>query len=164
MTRIAKRPERVTGGYTSFPWAVSDSVAYRGCSLAAKALLLEIARQHNGLNNGHLHASYKWLKSRGWNSNSVVQRARKILEDRGLIVCTRKGGFGIGSSRYAVTWHKINNYHGLDISLGGYCSGAWSLMDRPQPLIQQASRRTITVPLEKLVYPPLVSPQSTVRA
>lgn len=163
MKRTTKKPERVSGGYTAIPWAVSDSVAYRGCSLAAKALLLDIARQHNGYNNGHLQASYKWLKSRGWNSNSVVQRARKKLEDRGLIVCTRKGGFGIGPSRYAVTWHTIHNFQGLDISPGGYCLGAWSLLDRSDSSIQQASKRTTVVPLEKLGHPPLVSSQSAMR-
>jgi len=59
MRRSRKKPERVEGGYVAMPWAVLDSEAYRGCSLAAKALLFEIARQHNGENNGHLQASQK---------------------------------------------------------------------------------------------------------
>lgn len=164
MKKTTKRPQRVTGGYTAFPWVVLDSVAYRGCSHIAKALLLEIARQLDGYNNGHLHASYKWLKSRGWSSNSVVQRARKNLEDRELIVCTRKGGFGIGPSRYAVTWHKIDNFQGLDISPGGYYPGAWSLLEPSNLSIQQASRRTTIVPSEKLVHSPSVSSQSRMSA
>ena len=149
MNKKSKKPERVSGGYTALPWAVTDSAAYIGCSLAAKALLIEIARQHNGSNNGRLQASFKWLKSRGWNSSSVVHRARKMLEDRGLIICTRKGGFGIGPSRYAVTWLTIHNFQGLDISRAGYHQGAWALLDRPQFSSEQSSKRTSTVPLEK---------------
>lgn len=164
MKNKTKRPQRVAGGYTPLPWAVIDSVAYRGCSHTAKSLLIEIARQHDGYNNGHLQLSYPWLRSRGWSSNSVVQRARKNLEDRELIVCTRKGGFGIGPSRYAITWLGINNFQGLDISPNGYRQGAWTLLEPSNLSIQQASRRTATVPSEKLAHSPLVSLQSTVRA
>lgn len=162
--RSAKQSERVSGGYTALPWAVSDSTAFKGCSYAAKALLLEIARQHNGCNNGHLQASFKWLKSRGWTSSSVVQRARKMLEDRGLIVRTRQGGFGIGPSRYAVTWHVITNFQGLDITRAGYHPGAWAMLDRPDISIMQSSGRISTVPEAKLVQPAAVSLQGSIMA
>lgn len=164
MKRSSKKSERVSGGYTAFPWAVSDSTAFQGCSHAAKALLLDIARQHDGSNNGHLHASFKWLKSRGWTSSSVVQRARKMLEDRGLIVRTRQGGFGIGPSRYAVTWHAITNFQGLDITRAGYHQGAWAMLDKPIISSQQFSGRISTVPEAKLVQPAAVSLQGSIMA
>jgi len=147
MTRSRKKPERVDGGYVAMPWVVLDSAAYRGCSLAAKCLLFEIARQHNGANNGHLQASQRWLKGRGWKSTSTIHRARKQLESRGLIVCTRQGGFGIGPSRYALTWLNIHNFVGLEVKVDRYHQGAWAQFSEPILGIYKSPRGNRTDPL-----------------
>jgi len=112
------------------PWAVLDSVAFQGATLAARVLLLELARQHDGQNNGHLQLAMSWLSRRGWNSCDVVQRAKVELIDRGLVVETRKGGRNRGPSKYAVTWHSIENFVGLDIIAGDYRAGRYALLNR----------------------------------
>ncbi|TCJ16092.1 hypothetical protein EZJ19_05735 [Parasulfuritortus cantonensis] len=105
-----------------------DSVAFTGASHTAKALLLELGRQLNGRNNGHLQLTESWLIKRGWSRNTPA-RARAELIERGLIVQTRQGGRNIGASLYAVTWLSINNYVGLDIGPRNYHPGAWALME-----------------------------------
>ena len=122
----AKRPESVTN-FSALPYAVMDSPAYTGASVAAKALLNELIRQHNGANNGRLHLAHAWLAGRGWPSKSTVDKARAELLERGLVVQTRQGGMGIGATWFALTWLIISNFTGLDIGPKCYPQGAWKL-------------------------------------
>jgi hypothetical protein len=126
-----KRPsEAVDGRYSAIPHSVMDGAAYIGASHPAKALLLELMRQHSGSNNGHLHLSFSWLESRGWKSRDVIQRGKKELVDRNLIIQTRQGGLNAGASLFALTWLSISNFVGLDIQAKDYCRGAWASMDK----------------------------------
>ena len=125
-----KRPVEAIGGlYGAIPHAVLDSVAFKGTSHPARALIFDLMRQHSGNNNGHLHLSFSWLASRGWKSRDVIQRARAELIKHNLLIQTRQGGLNIGASRYAVTWLKISNFVGLDIQSKDYHPGAWVFMN-----------------------------------
>lgn len=125
-----KRPlESIGGPYSAIPHSVLDSTAFKGASYPAKALLLDLMRQHNGKNNGHKHLSFAWLAKRGWKSRDVIQRARAELIERGLVIQTRQGGLNMGASRYAVTWLHITNFVGLEIGSKDYHPGAWTFMD-----------------------------------
>lgn len=99
-------------GHLIMPDAVMNHIDYIGMSSPAKALLLEIAFQFNGRNNGDLQCSRTVMASRGWSSNDVRERALKDLEGGGLIVKTRQGGRGIGPSLYAITWQPIHECGG----------------------------------------------------
>jgi hypothetical protein len=126
-----KRPsEAVDGRYSAIPHSVMDGAAYMEASHPAKALLLELMRQHSGNNNGHLHLSFSWLESRGWKSRDVIQRGKKELVDRNLIIQTRQGGLNAGASLFALTWLSISNFVGLDIQAKDYYRGAWASMDK----------------------------------
>ncbi len=125
-----KRPvEAINGLYSPIPHAVLDSVAFKGLSYPAKALIFDLIRQHNGNNNGHLHLSYSWLEGRGWKSRDVIHRAKAVLIERNLLIQTRQGGLNIGANRYAVTWLTITNFIGLDIQAKSYHPGAWAFMN-----------------------------------
>lgn len=143
-----KRPvEAVNGFYAAMPIAVLDSAAFMGASYPAKALLLDVARQHNGTNNGHLHLCFSWLSKRGWKSRDVIQRAKDDLIARGLLVKTKQGGLNMGASWYAITWLKISNFVGLDIQHRDYHPGAWSFMDcQPEKNKTQLRRAGQSVP------------------
>ncbi len=130
-TKGKRRPELAAAPYIPVPWGVLDSRAYQGSTVAAKALLLELARQHDGCNNGHLHLAHKWLAPRGWPSKAVVEKARGELLERGLIVQTKQGGLFIGASLYALTWLPISNHVGLETSPSTYHPGVWQLCDLP---------------------------------
>lgn len=142
MAKKSRRPvEAVAGSYTPTPHRMLDSQAYIGCSSRAKALLLELMRQHTGSNNGHLHLSNDWLARRGWTSRDQIAKAKAELIKRGLIVQTRQGGLRIGPSRFALTWLSISNFAGLDITQSQYHPGAWSLLDAP-PTVKKCDDRT----------------------
>lgn len=131
-----RAPERIAGGYAGIPHAVLDSAAFTGASLRAKALLFEVMRQHNGQNNGHMQLTLSWLKKRGWRSADQATQAAAELIERQLIVQTRQGGLNIGPNWYALSWHSISNFIGLDITSREYHPGRWGLCNLPP-----ASRR-----------------------
>jgi hypothetical protein len=130
--RKERLPERVTGGgFAAFPHSVFDSLSFAGASDKAKALLLALARQLNGANNGHLQLTTKWLKSKGYTCPSINIKARKELIERGLIVQTKFGGLNMGADLFGVTWLPITNLVGLDITMNGFNQGAYKLCTLP---------------------------------
>ena len=125
------RAESITGGYSAIPWTVLDSASFMGASDKAKALLFALMRQHSGNNNGHLHLAKKWLYAHGWTCDENNRKACNELIERGLIIHTKYGGLNMGANYYAVTWHTISNFVGLDISAKSYARGAYSLCNLP---------------------------------
>jgi len=57
----------------------------------ARALLIEIAKQFNCGNNGKLLVTKAVMKKRGWNSSSMLAKAKKELLDNNFIFETFKG-------------------------------------------------------------------------
>jgi len=126
-----KRPvERVSGSFAAIPHAVLDSAAYASLSYPARALLLEAVRQLNGRNNAHLQLTGTWLKSRGWKSNDVIQRAKAELIAAHLIQLAKQGGLNAGASLYLVTWLPVTDFTRLEISAHTYHPGAWHFADK----------------------------------
>ena len=136
--RTKKRPECFEGSHSTIPHVVMDSKAFVGATDMARSLLFPLIRQHNGLNNGHLHLAPKWLKKQGYTS-STIYKSKDELVERGLIAQTKWGGLGIGASLFALTWLPISNFVGLDIVADGYHRGAWARCElaptkrRPKP-------------------------------
>jgi hypothetical protein len=142
----SSRPESISGGFSAIPHVVLDSLSFKGGSDKAKSLLLALIRQHNGSNNGHLHLAKKWLYKQGWTCDENNRKATHELIERGLIVQTKWGGLNLGPNLFALTWHDISNYVGLDICSGGYQRGAFALCDLPptkrrKPPAQKQSER-----------------------
>ncbi len=103
MARSSKRPlEAVNGTYSAMPHSVLDSVAFMGTSHRGCSLLIELMRQHNGINNGHLQLTGPYLKRRGWRSADQIKKAEAELLERQLIIKTRQGGLNLGPNLYAV--------------------------------------------------------------
>jgi hypothetical protein len=146
MAKATRKPaEAVSTRYTALPHALLDSVAFMGASHRARSLLLDLMRQHNGGNNGHIQAATGWLQKRGWASIGQIQKAKAELVERGLIVRTKAGGLNAGADLYALTWLPVSNFVGLDISANQYHQGAWSLLN-PLPLPgSKGSGQTIIV-------------------
>ncbi len=109
-----------------------------GASNMSRSLLYELMRQHDGRNNGHLHLSFKWLKTRGWMSANSIQRGKIELLERQLILKTREGGLNAGPDKYALTWLAITNYVGLHIASKDYQPGAYQLLG---PFAQPLEKR-----------------------
>lgn len=105
---------RDAGGFAAIPWAVLDSAAYQRLSHPARSLLMEIARQFHGDDNGRMIVTLAYLKPRGWTSNDVISRAKAELLDAGLIFETCKGQRPNRASWYAVTWLSLDKLDGYD--------------------------------------------------
>ncbi|KFG94408.1 hypothetical protein GQ56_0126495 [Burkholderia paludis] len=123
---------RDAGGFVPIPWMVLDSQAYLDLSHPAKALLLEIARQFHGDDNGRMIVTIAHLKPRGWTSNDTIQRAKQELLDAGLIYETAKGRRPNRASWYALTWLSLDKLDGYDEgSAAGFVRSAYL---KTQPL------------------------------
>lgn len=105
---------RVAGGFIALPWAVTDCPNYKNLSYTARALLIEVARQYVRDNNGRLLMSMRYLKTRGWTSSDVVNRAKKELIAGGFIHETVKGRRPNRASWYAITWQKLDLHKDYD--------------------------------------------------
>ena len=105
---------RDAGGFVALPWTVLDSSAYTSLGHPARSLLLEIARQYMGHNNGKLLASRAYLGKRGWKSADVIQRAKVELLNAGLIFETVMGSRPNRASWYAITWQTLDALPGYD--------------------------------------------------
>lgn len=149
MARRSKqlRPELISGGYGAIPWIVMDSLSFKGASDKAKALLFALMRQHSGNNNGHLHLAKKWLYNQGWTCDENNRKARNELIERRLLIQTKWGGLNMGADLFALTWHDISNYVGLDISAKSYSRGAYTLCNMaPTPRRKPPSKKQKTLP------------------
>ena len=88
-------------------------------------MLIEVARQFNGKNNGDLCATAKTLAGRGWKSNDSITRALRELEHYGFIIRTRQGGLN-RCSLYAITWKGIDECGGkLDVRPNPVPCNSW---------------------------------------
>lgn len=126
MGRIHQRSKNRDGSrFVALPHTVLDSPAYQSLSFSAKAMLIDIARQFNGDNNGKLVLCEKALKPRGWTSSATIHKAKKELLAYGLLCETRKGMKPNKASWFAVTWQTLDWIPEMDISRAGFCRGAY---------------------------------------
>jgi hypothetical protein len=104
-----------------------DSPAYAELSFSAQSLLMVLARQMNGDNNGRLQASYKFCRRYGFGSEHTIRGAIAELIAHGLIYRTRSHGANKAWARYAVTWLPIGklNDDGVELFLDGFKMDAW---------------------------------------
>ena len=123
------------GRFLALPHAVLASPRYRALSSSAVKLLIDIAMQYDGKNNGDLSAAWKVMKPKGWRSEATLDRAKKELLATGFIAETRKGRLPNTCTLYGITWHPLDPSDKLDIRPAGFPVGEWTkpLTVRPQP-------------------------------
>ena len=115
-TREKMKGRRSGGRFLSLPYVVLEHPEYISLSKKAVKLLIDLAIQYNGHNNGDFCATFSMMKKRGWSSNDQLQKALKELIAKNFIMLTRQGGKKI-ANLYAITWQPIDECGGkLDIS------------------------------------------------
>lgn len=97
--------------FLKLPRPVYNSENFKKLTTKAIKLLIDIAIQYNGYNNGDLHASFELMKKRGWSSSATLNVAKRELEYYGFIELTRQGCLG-RCSLYAVAWESIDECNG----------------------------------------------------
>lgn len=92
---------------------------YKGLSFSARSLLLELAYQYRGNNNGDLSATFSMLKPKGFGSPATINKALRELEAARMIQKSREGRFmnpGGICCLYALTWKPVDECGGkIDI-------------------------------------------------
>jgi hypothetical protein len=83
---------------------LTDSPAWRSLSCNARALYVELARRYNGHNNGHISYGLRQASQNLHIGNTAAALAFQLLQDRGFIVCTKKGAFSWKAVRDASEW------------------------------------------------------------
>ncbi len=134
-TRNEKRRRNMgrqtTQPFLSLPHNVLDHESFRTLSPRATKLLIDIAAQYRGCNNGDLCAPLSVMKKRGWKSSDQLFKARKELLDRGLILTSRQGGLN-KCSLFALTWFQIDDCKGkLDIQSTTVAPHNWKRWSDP---------------------------------
>lgn len=139
------RKKRDGSGYVAIPFVVLNGAAYLGLNAYARMLLLDIAAQYRGNNNGDLCAPWKYMHPRGWKSESTLDKAKKALLESGLICETRKGARPNKCSLYGLTWFALDDCGGkLEISAQTFPRGAYRLKD-PPPAIASSRRKNVSL-------------------
>jgi len=109
--------------YAAIEHRVIDSDAYAALTFSARSLLVLLARQLSKDNNGHLQATYSYLRPYGFSENTITRGIAELVST-GIIYRTRAGGYQQGPAKYAVTWLPLTkNTEGL--FLAGFKSSAW---------------------------------------
>lgn len=143
------------GSFLAIPHTVMDSPAWKALPSRALKLVLDLARQYRGSNNGDLSAAWRIMEPLGWNSRDTLAKAIADALRLGMIEKTRQGGLH-RCSLYALTWHAIDECSGkLDVPATRIPSGLWK--QPPQPAEKQnastesvPARHGIRVSLEKV--------------
>jgi hypothetical protein len=97
----------------------------------AVKLLVDLAAQYKGSNNGDLCAAWSVMHPRGWRSKETLFKSLRELEHYGMIERTRQGGRK-RATLYAITWRAIDYCGGkLDVSCTRSPSGTWKNIVEP---------------------------------
>lgn len=99
------------GSFVLLPHAITHSHIYTKLSAYGVKLLVDLANQYNGKNNGDLSLAYSVMKDEGWRSPSTLSKAIKELKALDLIEVTRQGARK-RCSLYALTFHAIDECSG----------------------------------------------------
>ena len=126
----AGRDKRDGGQFIALPLVLLDSPGYRLASYPARAMLVDIAMQYTGANNGRLTACAKFLRPKGWNSNATIHRAVRDLIDCRLLIETRKGARPNRAAWFALSWLALDQTSAIDIDPGLYRTGGYMRPDK----------------------------------
>lgn len=136
-----KSSNRDGTGFLALPHVVMDSPAFVALSDPASRLLMDLCRQLRKDNNGRLVASMAALRSRGWTSNDKLTRARRELEEAGLIWQTRLGMRPNRAAWFAVTWLSLDWSPEMDVKQTSFPRGRY--LQRTSEKTQALHRQTV---------------------
>jgi hypothetical protein len=121
----SSKAKRDGQGFVALPHVVLESPSYRALSHAARSLLIDIAKQYTGTNNGRLVACTKYLKPLGWKSHDTVARALADLKAAGFLIETRMGMRPNRAAWFALGWYALDDSKGMDIDPKTYRTGQY---------------------------------------
>jgi len=141
--------------YAAIEHRVIDSAAYADLTYSARALLLLIARQLTKDNNGHLQATFSYMRRFGVSENTLSRAIRELIA-HGMIYRSRVGGYKQGAAQYAVTWLSITNKK--ELYLKGFVHCAWRKWDSTEKKISHSKIKAYSP--QKWQIDPYYNPQN----
>ncbi|WP_152982665.1 hypothetical protein [Stenotrophomonas humi] len=163
MTNSARIPERKRrkltgrGGGHSFimmPHYMLRSPQFYAVG-KAHSLLMFIAGQYNGSNNGNLSATKNMVKELGVCTPSKLHELTTLLLEAGFIVKTRHGIKKL-CNLYAITWYPIDECPGQGLEIGpGPARNDWRKIEPLAPSRGQTTDAEITIfgPQSEIIGP-----------
>lgn len=107
---------RTSDTFVRLPHSMIRSPAFFALSGAAMKMLLFLAAQYNGRNNGDLSATKAMVKEAGVCTTSKLGELLAQLEAAGFIVQTRHGNRKL-CNLYALTWYGIDSCAGKGLEI-----------------------------------------------
>ncbi len=105
---MGKRKSLYREPFAGFPRSVLTSAEFRALSPAGCKLLLDVASQFNGHNNGDLSAAWALMRERGWSSKTTLANAKRETIDAGFLYRTRQGKLPNRCELLALTWFPLD--------------------------------------------------------
>ncbi len=132
--------------FALIPHEVIHSENWAHVSKPCRALVVDVASQYQGHNNGDLTASITVLRRLRWTSPGTLKALLLEADYYGLLVRTRQGGLLVGASLYALGWKPVNactdpRTHVCkldDPAMVGTTPGCWRT---PQPKYRRPPRK-----------------------
>ena len=113
---MKKKKFKRCNNFASIPRYVIDTKAFKSLRGNSVKLLLLLASQYKGNNNGDLIITYSFYKSH-FKSSQTMYAARDQLEKKGFIATNAYGGMSYGGyktpSLYALTWLPVDDFYDL---------------------------------------------------
>lgn len=126
-SRVKMKGRRSGASFVAMPHALLNSENYRQLTAVGVKLLMDIASQYKGNNNGDLCATLSLMKSKGWRSASTLDERIGELLHYGFITKARQGGRN-KCSLFALTWQAIDPCNGkLDVPETKTATGEWKI-------------------------------------
>lgn len=113
---------------------------FKRLSCYGNKLIMDLARQYSGFNNGYLCGSFSLMKEEGWNAPMTLHKAATECEHYRLIQRTQQGSLN-KPNLYALTWRRIDEKKGRDLDIRPTMapSNAWK-EDRPDFVFEPKKR------------------------
>jgi hypothetical protein len=107
-SRARFKGSKIDEPFVAFKRSVFEAPAFTALSAHACKLLLELASQYKGDNNGDLTVAWSKLSKRGWRSRSTLWRCKAELIQAGFIYVTRIGHMPKTCELLALTWFPLD--------------------------------------------------------
>jgi hypothetical protein len=115
---MSRKKRNEKANFAGIPRLVMDCPDYTSLGGNAIRLLIEMAYQYKGYNNGDLCPAWTLMKKRGFSSKETLSNALSELVAAEMLVLTRQGTFRKNSpSLYAVTWLAIDDFPNKNMEL-----------------------------------------------
>lgn len=114
MSRARYKGNKIGEGFLALPYSVLNSPLFLALPPHAVKLLLDVAVQYRGDNNGDLSLAWKLMKPRGWRSEATLHKVKRQLIDAGFLYETRKGRRPNTCSLFALTWPALDECDKFD--------------------------------------------------